>query len=285
MAMTSRLALALLLGSGLCILGCDSEKTPTTPPTASAPHGDGHPSGCLRDVPDDLIGPMINSAIVHIGVPAQRELTRFFLRSQRLDHAQRATVSDFESSTSGTGVPSTAALAAAQPGQADIEVLALHLIDYRWFAARSSIDPAGICAQLVIRANGDCGSGNALDQHNLYVSYLRNRKGLCAGPVDWSPADGALPLVRDLSAVIAAPAYFAALERWLENRPGHAFRLTENFFTLLYVDYLSGAFEHRQIDLAYREFLLRRRDLRERYPGLESVRQQLGRMKDLGLIE
>jgi hypothetical protein len=229
------------------------------------------PDNCLGAIPPEVADARVTDLLTRIGLRAQAELSRVLLASGRLDAVQQAQVRDF---------PATDA---APPATLDIHQHALHLTDYDWYARQRPIIPEDFCRRLVIRTHKDCGAW-AANLHNLLVTYLRNRAALCAPRADWSPPRDALPIVQTIAEVIAAPAYYAALQDWLEADP-KAFRQPETLFTLLYLDYLNESFEHRRIGTAYREFLLRRTDLRERYPMLESVKRQLGRMKDLGLLE
>lgn len=236
---------------------------------------------CIADVPSELMAPMVARSIVRVGRPAQAELLGFFEGRGLLSDAQIAQIEALLAPSEAVPGDQTDI---GGPSRIDFDDLALTVLDYRWYDRVAHASDALGCEILALRAPDAC-PGRAAEVNNLVVSYLRNRRGLCAASAAWEPPASALPLVTEVHGLIGSGRYFGDLEHWLEQSPRHAFRLTENLFTLIYLDYLGEAYEHRQIDLAYREFLLRRSDLREAYPGLDAITAQLGRLKDLGLIE
>lgn len=237
---------------------------------------------CLNEVPDALTDALMQRTIARLGLLTQDRLLTWVAQGDDLDDAEQEQVARY-AAISGASPSPLQPLPVEPPAPASLQTLGLPLADYRWNAAQGRLDPA-VCADLSPRAPADCPPGVS-DTHNLVVSFLRARHGLCGAAFDWTPTDTAHPLVAEVAGILAAPAYYAALESWLENDRDWSFRRSGNFFTLLYTDYLALAFEHGQINFALSEFLGRRHDLRSAYPALETLRRQLALLKELDLTE
>jgi hypothetical protein len=253
------------------------------PPAAPGQAAVAAPQTCLNEVPEAIAEALMHRVIGQLGLATQARLLAEVARREDLGQDQRELIARY-AAISGASPPPLAPLPHAEPAPASLPALGLTLTDYRWHAARGRLDAAEPCSELTLRDPAECSPG-ASDIHNLVVGFLRTRHGLCEGPVAWQPSPDAHPLVAEVAAILADPAYYGALERWLENDRDWSFRRPGDFFTLLYMDYLALSYEHGQINFALSELLGRRGDLRSAYPALDTLRRQLALLKELNLIE
>lgn len=259
---------------------------------------------CLADIPAEAAASQAALSLLRVSADAQLLLMRWLL--QRDDatgqaQAQAETVAAQAALGSclaavqaplGKGT-AEAGSARARCAEADAAVAALAVVERQglpWAELLPlleqvlALDTAALCEGLAIRAPTECGRGT--DQHNLFVTYLRNVRQLCDRRAEWQPSPLAHPRIKELAALTAAEPYFAPLERYLEQASrNESFQRRQQIYTLIYLDYLERAFTNRQARMVFNEFLVRRRDLLEDQPGFAAVKRQLSRLLDNKMIE
>ena len=141
------------------------------------------------------------------------------------------------------------------------------------------INQMEVCKDLKIKSNPE--AHLKIERHNFIVLFTRNFHGICGQPVTWRPT-GIDNQNRKLFSIFTFPNsmfsksdLWARLHRYLTVPQNYPFMRKFKLMTAIYFYYLQLTFDARVLTLVSSEFIVRRRDLYDRYPEIEVLRGQI----------